>query len=358
MSRHRRRTLLLVAVALVATAATVGLIDEATRNMDLLGRLRDATPGWLVVCALGEAFAYAGFVLAYQAMARICDGPHLPGAIVLRVVGLSFGAFAVATSVGGLSTDFWALHQAGEDMVHAGARVIALETLRWAVLAVATCVAGILVLLGVGHPVSPIVPAAWLAITTACFAAGLWVSTPERRGSFPVTGGPLRRAFGVAVIALVYIRDVRRTAPRIRRHAVGGAALFWVGELLCAWAALRAFGARIGIAQLLLGYTTGYVATGLPLPFGGAGGVDAALTGGFVLAGVPLGSALLGAVAFRVFSFWVPALGALASAITVRGLPDRLREIARGRTGPALEPSEGPGLTPPRRSAPTRHRRG
>jgi hypothetical protein len=54
-----------------------------------------------------------------------------------------------------------------------------------------------------------------------------------------------------------------------RRSAIGGAALFWAGELLCAWAALRAFGARLGVAPLLLGYITGYVATGLP--FGGAG---------------------------------------------------------------------------------------
>ena len=137
----------------------------------------------------------------------------------------------------------------------------------------------------------------------------------------------------------------------VRRRAVGGAALFWAGELLCAWAALRAFGTQIGVAPLVLGYTTGYVATGLPLPFGGAGGVDAALTGGFVLAGAPLGSALLGAVTFRIFSFWLPAVGAIMSVLTAHGLTRRLREIGQARsatgvTADAME-SPAPGRPPP-----------
>ncbi len=332
MAPGRRRALLLLGGSALGVAAVVGLVDEATRNLGLLHRLRDATPAWLILCGLGETLAYAGFVAAYQAMARVCDGPRLPTMVVVRVIGLSFGAFAVATAVGGLSTDFWALREAGEDAVHASARVIALETLRWAVLTVATCVAGVIVLAGVGYRMTWIVPVAWLAITGGCFAAGRWVSAPVRRESLSSAhGGPIRRAFAVAVMALVYIRSLPSATRRLRAQAVGGSALFWGGELLCAWAALRAFGGQIGVAQLMLGYTTGYAATALPLPLGGAGGVDAALTGGFVLAGVPLGTALLGAVAFRLFSFWLPALGALASIVAVHGLPGRLRAIADDR---------------------------
>jgi uncharacterized membrane protein YbhN (UPF0104 family) len=334
VSTGRWRMALWAAVALAGTAGVVWLIDEAARNADLVSRLRGANAGWLAVCALGEILAYAGFVLAYQAMARVCGGPQLPASIVLRVVGLSFGAFSVATAIGGLSVDFWALRQAGEDPVHASARVIALETLRWAILALATCVAGVLVLLGVGHRMTWIVAAAWWAVTAVCFAGGLWVSSPAHRASFTEPGGRLRWALGIAVTALVYIRRLRVDRSGVRRRAVGGAALFWAGELVCAWAALRAFGTRIGVAPLLLGYTTGYAATALPLPFGGAGGVDAALTGGFVLAGAPLGSALLGAVTFRIFSFWLPAVGAILSLLTAHGLTGRLREIGHVRNTP------------------------
>jgi uncharacterized membrane protein YbhN (UPF0104 family) len=55
------------------------------------------------------------------------------------------------------------------------------------------------------------------------------------------------------------------------------------------------------------------------------------MTGGFVLAGAPLSAALLGAVAFRVFNFWLPALVAAGSAIGARGLRQQLHEVAQER---------------------------
>ncbi len=331
MTARWRRRVVLGGLAVVATAVAVVVLDQAAHNLQLLSRLRRATPGWLALCAVGELVAYAGFVVSYQAMARVAGGPWLPARIVVRVIGLSFGAFSIATTIGGLSVDFWALREAGESPRDASARVLGLETLRWAVLSVATCVAGVVVLVGVGHHMGPVVPAVWLAITAGGFAGGVWVSAPGRRDSLMASGGRIGVAFAVAVRGLVYIRRVMKDRSRLRGRALGGAALFWAGELLCAWAALRSFGARVGPADLVVGYTTGYVAEGLPLPLGGAGGVDAALAGGFALAGAPLGSAVLGALGFRLFSFWLPALGAIVAAVTGRTLPARLREIARAR---------------------------
>jgi uncharacterized membrane protein YbhN (UPF0104 family) len=345
---RRRRTLLLGAAGLAVTAAVVALIDQIAHNLGLLSRLQGATFSWLVVCAAGETVAYAGFILSYQSMAQVCGGPRFPASVVVRVVGLSFGAFSVATAIGGLSVDFWALREAGEDASHASARVIGLETMRWAVLTIVTCAAAIAVLLGVQHRMVWAVPAGWLVVTAFCFAGGIWVSAPARRERLMRLRSRPGRALGIAVLGLVYIRRMLTGSRDLRRRAVGGAALFWGGEILCAWAALRAFGISVALAPLILGYSTGYLATGLPLPLGGAGGVDAALTGGFVLAGVPLGSALLAAVAFRVFSFWLPALGALVSVLTAHGLPDRLREIARGRATGALS-IDGPDRPAPGR---------
>ena len=107
--------------------------------------------------------------------------------------------------------------------------------------------------------------------------------------------------------------------------------VYWTGDLLCAWAALRAFGVSIGVLPLLVGYSTGLLSEMLPLPAGGAGGVDAALTGGFVLSGIPLSSALLAAVTFRLFTFWLPMVLALLSVVTVGSLRRRLKEIATAR---------------------------
>jgi uncharacterized membrane protein YbhN (UPF0104 family) len=148
MSRQRIRLLALALVSLAVSAGIVLLIGQAAHYAHLIKLLKGADYRWLAVCAAGEIVAYAGFIVAYQAMAGACGGPQMSTGVVARVVGLSFGAFSVATAIGGLSVDFWALHEAGESTRNASARIIALETLRWAVLAVATAAAGILTLLG------------------------------------------------------------------------------------------------------------------------------------------------------------------------------------------------------------------
>ncbi len=330
------RLALVAGGGILATGLVVALIAQASHSAHLLDHLRHATPGWLVVCAAGEVIAYAGYLAGYRAMAQLDGGPRLPAAVALRVVALAFGAFALATAVGGLSVDFWALREAGEPPARASARVIAFETLRWAVLAIATWLAALAALLGLSRSVGPVLPVAWMVVVPACFAGGLWVSAARRRGRLGSSGARghswIRRAFAVAVDALVYLRMlVSARWGGLRRRALGGSVVFWAGDVLCAWAALRAFGARVGLGPLLLGYATGYVSEALPLPAGGAGGVDAAMTGGFVLAGAPLGAALLAAVTFRVFSFWLPALVAVPSMLGVRGLRERLHEIAAER---------------------------
>jgi len=331
-SGRGRRLAFIVVAGMLVTALVVALIAEAAHSADLLDRVRHATPGWLVVCAGGEVIAYAGYLAGYRAVAQLDGGPWLPASVALRVVALAFGAFTLATAVGGLSVDFWALREAGEPAGRASARVIAFETLRWAVLAVGTCLAAVAALVGLSRPVGTIVPVAWLVVVPACFAGGLWVSARRRRERLAGSdGGRIRRAFAVAVQALVYLRTLMTAPPALRRRALGGSLVFWAGDVLCAWAALRAFGARVGVAPLVLGYATGYVSEAVPLPAGGAGGVDAAMTGGFVLAGAPLSAALLGAVTFRIFAFWLPALVAVPSTLGARGLRDRLEGIAAQR---------------------------
>jgi uncharacterized membrane protein YbhN (UPF0104 family) len=331
-SRGRRRAALLILGSVLATVAVVAIIGQAAHFTELLRRLRGASVGWLAVCAAGQLLALTGYIVSYQAVAQVSDGPRLPASVAVRVVGLSFGAFAVATAIGGLSVDFWALYEAGDPPVIASARVIAVETMRWAVLAVALFVAGIAVLLGVSSRPPWPVAAAWAAAMPACFAGAFWISSSPRKERFaPGNGGRLRQALGIAIQGLVYLRELIASPGPLRRRALFGALIFWLGDLICAYAALRAFGTAVAVIALILGYATGYLAEALPLPAGGSGGIEAAMTGGFVLAGAPLSSALLGAVTFRLFNFWLPALTAVASALTVRGLRERLQEIAAAR---------------------------
>lgn len=344
----RRNLLLSVGLAAAVVAVLILLVEQSVHNLQLIPRLRDATPGWLFVCAAGEIAAYAGIVCSYRAFAASADGPLLPVRLALRVVGLSFGAFAVTSAIGGLSVDFWALREAGEPATEASTRIIGLETLRIAMLALLATAAGALSLAGIGHHVPRVVPIVWIAVTAACFLIAFVISSPRRSRSAGAGAGTgaappswLRRSLGVAVGGVRLIRGLMRFERRLRALALLGSLAFWAGELACAWAALRAFHAPVGGVPLVLGYATGYMSTAIPLPLGGAGGVEAAFTAGFALAGAPAGSALLAALAFRLFSFWIPVALALVAMATVRTVRARLHEVAQARVAGAQGPQAG-----------------
>ena len=91
-----------------------------------------------------------------------------------------------------------------------------------------------------------------------------------------------------------------------------GTAVYWFGDILCLWACLHAFeGSAPGIAQLVVGYATGYALTRRMLPFAGAGAVEALLPFALLWTGFPLAASLLGVFAYRIFNIWVPTLAGI-----------------------------------------------
>jgi uncharacterized protein (TIRG00374 family) len=109
--------------------------------------------------------------------------------------------------------------------------------------------------------------------------------------------------------------------------------LYWACELLTTWAALRAFGVHLGVAPLVVGYATGYASTMLPLPAGGAGGVDAATTYALTLVGVPLAPALLATLVQRLCTYWLPLVVAILATPSLRRLRTDLPTVPRYDSG-------------------------
>jgi lysylphosphatidylglycerol synthase-like protein len=95
------------------------------------------------------------------------------------------------------------------------------------------------------------------------------------RGAIPASLPVLAHRNLDAIGGLAYVRPALRHAIR-HRSGVLGYSLYWAGDMLTLYACIRAFGADLRIVALVLVYATAYVATALPLPVGGAGGVDAA----------------------------------------------------------------------------------
>jgi uncharacterized membrane protein YbhN (UPF0104 family) len=308
----RRRVLLTLGGALVLGLGAIALLGRFA-HYDVMERaLRRADPVWFPVCLGGQIVAYVGYIAGYRSVARAHGGPLLTLWQATRLAALGFGAFVAGSAPGGLALDYWALHRAGESAHAAARRVLALNTLEWAILASVAALAALLALLGVGAGAPLGMALGWLIVVPLCVAAAAWVSAParaERLSGTPPAGQGLRRAQRAALAdAIGGVILVRRlvTSPRRNPGALLGFPLYWAGDLITLGAALRAFDAHVAPAPLVLAYTTAYVVTSLPLPLGGAGGVETGLALCLHAVGVALAPAVLATLVFRFFTLWLP----------------------------------------------------
>jgi uncharacterized membrane protein YbhN (UPF0104 family) len=290
-----------LAAALVAEAAGLEALTSAASRFD---------PAWLAVCLGGQIVGYLGYVLALRNVARVDGGPHLSLGSSARTVVAGFGVHGAAHVSGGFAVDYWALRRAGLGREQAIARVACLGTLELAVLAPAGLVAAV-VLLAAGANVGASVTWPWLLVIPGLIGA-LWATAPRRRDRLADSsaGGRLRSVFAHLVAGLVMVR-LLLTQPRQHLPGLLGVAFFFVGDMACLWAALRAFSVEVPVASLVLAYATGSIASRRSLPMGGAGIVEVLMTFALVWVGVPLAPALAGVLLHRLVSFWLPIVPAL-----------------------------------------------
>jgi uncharacterized membrane protein YbhN (UPF0104 family) len=72
-------------------------------------------------------------------------------------------------------------------------------------------------------------------------------------------------------------------------------------------------GRSLPLPELVLAFALGQAAMILPLPLGGVGGVDAAMTYALTAVGIPLAPALVAVGVYRLFAFWAPTMPALVA---------------------------------------------
>ena len=291
---------------------------------------------WLSVCVLAEIVAYLGYVLAVHETARVDGGPRLGLMKSAHVVAAGFGAFFAATAAGGFEVDYWALRRAGASRRDALCRVLGLGTLEYAILAPAALGAALALLAGAGRHTYPQLTLPWLAVIPGT-AFAVWATSPKRRRRLERTEGRgrIRTAFGHAVGGLGILRRLVTKPLPHGGLALFGTSVYWFGEMLCLWAALRAFQVDIQIPALILAYATGYVVTRRALPAGGVGVAEIMLTFALTWVGVPFAPALLGVLTYRLFNYWLALLPALAVSSRVREMREGIaaadRELARER---------------------------
>jgi uncharacterized membrane protein YbhN (UPF0104 family) len=341
----RRKAVLSVVLGLVFVVAAVAGIGQLTSFHHMVRALRDADTRWFPVCLGGVILAYIGFIGAYRDIARIDGGPLFPLWTATRVVAIGFGAYALGTSAGSLGLDYWALHRAGETPRMALRRVLGLNTVEWMILGIYACLSAAVVAAGVGSAPRAMV-LGWLVVVPLCIAAAAWVSSPRRSDRLtspagerarlardPHTWLPWLRHGGRAVVSASIggVVIVRHLLAKWRTHLGGvfGFAVFWAGDTITLYAALRAFGIHPAVPALVLAYATAYIVTMLPLPAGGSGGIEAGLAFSLNAVGIPLAQALVATLVYRFFTLWLPIFPAALAATRVRELDRELPRIPR-----------------------------
>jgi uncharacterized membrane protein YbhN (UPF0104 family) len=117
---------------------------------------------------------------------------------------------------------------------------------------------------------------------------------------------------------------VRTAIALVRDRNLGilGAAAYWGFDIAVLGLSFRAFNQVVPIAVLVMGYFLGTLGSLLPLP-GGIGGVEGGMIGAFAAFDVPASRAVVGVLAYRAISFWLPTIpgigGYLKLRSTVRG---------------------------------------
>jgi uncharacterized membrane protein YbhN (UPF0104 family) len=318
LERNPAQHALLVAIgAALALGAAVGIAWAAGFGR-VLHELGHVDPIWLPVAFGMEVAAYFGYVVAYREVARVEGGPRLGLGRAGAIVATGFGAFVIR---GGFVVDRQALEAAGLEPREARVRVLGLGALEYAILGPAAALAAVILLArGSTHP-SLGFTLPW-AIAVPLGFAGAFAALGSRH-RVRDEGGGWRAVFHHGLDAVHVLKEL---ASQRAEHggAFVGATLYWLGDVGCLWASLRAFHDSPDLAALVIGYATGYALTRRTLPLGGAGSVEALVSFALAWTGIPLAKALLAVFAYRIFNLWLPLLPA---AIGLHHLK-RWRELA------------------------------
>jgi uncharacterized membrane protein YbhN (UPF0104 family) len=322
-------------VAAVLLVVGVGLlIARAAGFSEVRDAIEKADSRWFAVCLAAQVLALGAYADVFRGAFRWRGGPdpgfRLSGEVMLASVGAT-RVFA-AGGVGAIAATYWCFRRARFAADDALVRVLGFNTLFYVSFGVGAWTAALLAATGAWGDESLALTLPWLLLVPLCFVAAAFVTQPGRVERLSAATGSLpRRALGYAIAGTAWVRAALPD-PTARRMVVS-TALYWVGSVACLWASLRSVGETLPLPELVLAFALGQAAMILPLPLGGVGGVDAAMTYALTALGIPLASALVAVGVYRVFAFWAPTIPALAALVL---LPRAGNRLGRLRADPSL----------------------
>jgi hypothetical protein len=265
-----------------------------------------------IIGALGVSLV--GYYEAYRGTFQA--GPHwsLPRKHMWAIAFAGFGGFLAH---GATALDVAAVRAGGADERETAVRVSAFGGLEYGVMAVGGCGAAIAVLVLGLHRPPPSFTLPWAIIPVPGFLLAFWLAHRYRERLLRRKGW--RHAIGIFLQSIQVVRDLFHR-PVQRHPAALGMAVFWAGDTCAAWCGLAAFGLRMNVAQVIVGFATGMIFTRRSTPLAGTAILAVVLPITMWLSGAPLEVAVPGLFVYHLLSSWLPV------PLTLRSL-HRLRAV-------------------------------
>ena len=321
------RAALGVVAALLLVVGVGLLLARAAGFSEVRDAIEKADTTWFAMCLVTQLVALSAYAEVFRGGFAWSGGPDPGFRLSAHVMLASIGATRVfaAGGVGAIALTYWCFRRARFSADDALVRVLGFNTLFYVAFGAGAWTAAFVTATGLWRDAPIAFTAPWLLLVPVCVAAAVLVTQPGRVERLTAPGGSLvRRALAYAIAGTAWVRTV--LPDPAGRRMLAATVLYWAGNVACLWASLRSVGVSLPLPELLLAFAAGHAATILPLPLGGVGGVDAALTYALTAVGVPLALALVAVGVYRLFAFWAPTVPALAALLLV---PRAGRRLAR-----------------------------
>jgi uncharacterized protein (TIRG00374 family) len=304
------------AVVLLLVAATFSLQGKLPSLAAVGDAIAGADTGWLAVAVVAE-FVSMGMFARQQRRLLAAFGVRMPRH---RALALSYSRSAIAISLpaGSAISAAYAFRQFRTDgaskrtaatvMVLSGLLSFAALALLYATGALA---AGA-VHLGVVWQREPGLASVSVAISVTMIAfVGLfaWQSSWHIHPARPRAHRPVATRWPRLAVLLRPVTDALTSSRDVGgRHwtlALGAALMNWLTDLLCLYAAARAFSLPVSLWEIGAVYLTVQIVRQVPLTPGGIGVIEVSLLAGLVSAGAGDAAAAATVLVYRLLSCWL-----------------------------------------------------
>ncbi len=323
----RRQLIVGGAFIVAAIGGLYFLVPKLAGLNQTWGQLSHGDALWLALGAGLEVLSIAGYALLFATVFGR-DVPRLDWRVCIEIplAGIAAIRLLAAAGVGGVAVTVWALLRTGMSSRQIACRMVASYVIQYGVYLLALLVCGLGLWFGLFAGNAPfaltVIPATLSAAAIVLVASLALVPADfERRlDRLATRRGRLGRLAARLAPAPATLGAGVRTAIdlfRQRRWGLLGALAYWGFDIAVLGVSFRAFGSVVPVAVLVMGYFLGTLGSLLPLP-GGIGGVEGGMIGAFVAFGVPGGQAVVGVLAYRAISFWLPTLPGIAGYLALR----------------------------------------